>query len=347
MKTTMSGIGEKNFLRTLLPTLQASPNFVNGFGHDASIIDLGLEELLAFKIDRAPYPVALKQGIGNYKTWGRLAVIANISDLLAVGAKPSAFMLSIVVPGNFHADNVSAIIEGCAEACKDHQISFLGGDTKEGAAPQVVGSALGTVSKEKYFGRHTAQCGDYLFIAGTLGGFAGAVALLESNNLEEKIAISCADKLINPTARIKEGAYLRESLGVVAACDLSDGLSEAISIFCSKEVGISIQETDLPLDPLARAAAEKRKVSSWKLAFGVGDWSIACVVRSDDVSSFKAGINSELALYEIGQFNDSGHVEIIDRWGKTQKIPDLVNEHFRKRAEDGKDYSDTLIGNSK
>lgn len=347
MKATMSGIGEKEFLKALLPKLEVSPNFVNGFGHDASIIDLGLEKLLAFKIDRAPYPVALKQGIGNYKTWGRLAVVANISDLLAVGAKPSAFMLSIVVPGNFHADDVAAIVEGCAEACKNHQLSFLGGDTKEGNVPQVIGSALGTVDREKYFGRYTAQCGDYLFIAGTLGGFSGAVALLESSSLEEKIFSSCAEKLINPIAKIREGAYLRESLGVIAACDLSDGLSEAISVFCSKGVGISIREIDLPIDPLATAAAEIRKVSSWKFAFGVGDWSIACVVRSADVSKFKAGINSELALYEVGQFNDSGQVKLIDRRGKPQEIPKLVNEHFRKRAEDGKVYSDTLIGNIK
>ncbi|RYH60989.1 MAG: hypothetical protein EON54_10500, partial [Alcaligenaceae bacterium] len=59
----MSDLGEKAFLKLLLPTLQVSPSFVNGFGHDASILDVGLEQHLAVKIDRAPFPVALNRGL--------------------------------------------------------------------------------------------------------------------------------------------------------------------------------------------------------------------------------------------------------------------------------------------
>ncbi|MGP4959074.1 AIR synthase related protein, partial [Pseudomonas helleri] len=128
--TTMSELGEKAFLKMLLPDLYVAPSFVNGFGHDASIMDFGLEKLLAFKIDRAPYPVALQRGIGDYKTWGRLAVAANVSDLLAVGATPRALMLSLVLPGHFEIDNASAIIKGCEEACIAHGIAFVGGDIR-------------------------------------------------------------------------------------------------------------------------------------------------------------------------------------------------------------------------
>ena len=340
---TMSDIGEKSFLKLLLPTLYVAPEFVNGFGHDASIIDVGLEELLAFKIDRAPFPVSISRGFGDYRTWGRLAVAANVSDLLAVGAKPRALMLSIVVPGSFNANHVREIVVGCEEACAAHQVVFLGGDTKEGPAAQVIGAALGTVKKGSTYGRAPARSGDYLFVAGRLGGFAGAVALLDAATTVDKIPQTWIDTLINPIARIAEGAYLREFCNVVAACDLSDGLTEAINIFCADGAGISISETALPMDFLAIEASTSYGVPLWQMAFGVGDWAIAFVVGEADIDVFRAGISAGLELYEIGQFDDTGHKRILDRAGVEQEVPNIINEHFRQRAEDGSRYSELLM----
>ncbi|WP_440062178.1 thiamine-phosphate kinase [Pseudomonas syringae] len=340
---TMSKVGEKAFLKALLPTLKTSPEFINGFGHDASIIDLGLEELLAFKIDRAPFPVSVHRGLGDYRTWGRLAVVANVSDLLAVGAKPRAFMLSIVVPGSFDADDVRDIISGCEEACAAHQIVFLGGDTKEGAAPQVIGSALGTLKKECFYGRGSASPGDYLFIAGRLGGFGGAVALMDATTSTEEIPQRWIDVLTSPSARINEGAYLRDSRSVVAACDLSDGLTEAINIFCADGAGICIHEAALPMDTLAIEASKSYDVALWQLAFGVGDWAIACVICAADVDDFRARVGSNLELHEIGRFDATGRKRILDKSGMESDLPEIINEHFRQRAEDGDSYSKELM----
>lgn len=340
---TMSDVGEKAFLRALLPALNAASEFVNGFGHDSSIIDLGLEELIAFKIDRAPYPVAIKRGIGDYRTWGRLAVAANISDILAVGGNPRAMMLSIIVPGDFDVDDVRDIVLGCEEACLAHNVVFLGGDTKEGPVPQVVGAALGTVQKRQSFGRAPANAGDYLFVAGGLGAFGGAMALLDAASPNIDIPDEWASVLTNPTARIKEGAYLRGAHHIVAACDLSDGLSEAINIFCAGGVGLVIDEAKLPLDQLAVRAAEIYDVPAWRLAFGVGDWAIACVVRDADIEAFRTGIGFGLSLHEIGRFDNSGRKRIVDDSGGEYELPEIINEHFRQRAEDGGVYLEKLI----
>jgi len=340
---TMSDVGEKAFLRSLLPNLNVAPSFVNGFGHDASVIDVGLEELLAFKIDRAPFPVSIQKGLGDYRIWGRLAVAANVSDLLAVGAKPRALMLSIVVPGSFDSGDVRDIIIGCEEACAAHKIAFLGGDTKEGASPQVIGAALGTVRKEDVFGRCAANAGDYLFIAGVLGGFAGAVALLEASASSSNLPREWIDVLNNPMARINEGAYMSQSHSVLAACDLSDGLSEAINIFCAGGAGITISENALPMDSLAVLASKRYDIPLWQLAFGVGDWAIACVVKKSHLERFRAGINSEIFLHEIGRFNSSGRKQVLDRFGVLSDVPILINEHFRQRAEDGDVYSAELM----
>lgn len=340
---TMSEIGEKAFLKALLPTLQVAPPFVNGFGHDASIIDIGLEELLAFKIDRAPFPVSVQRGIGDYRTWGRLAVVANVSDLLAVGAKPRALMLSVVVPGSFDATTVREIILGCEESCLAHEIAFLGGDTKEGSAAQVIGAALGTVEKGAGYGRCAAHPGDYLFIAGQLGGFSGAMALMNKEAINDEVPQKWIDTLIAPTARVREGCYLRESRKVAAACDLSDGLTEAIQIFCSEGAGISISESMLPMSSLALDASTKYDVPLWQFAFGVGDWAIAFVVREAERDEFLAGISTDLEINEIGRFDDTGRKSVVDAAGVKMDLPNLINEHFRQRAEDDGSYLEELM----
>jgi thiamine-monophosphate kinase len=340
---TMTDLGEKNFLKTLLPDLKVSPVFMNGFGHDASILDIGLEQLLACKIDRAPFPVAIKREIGDYKTWGRLAVVANVSDLLAVGATPKAMMLSLVVPGCFDAENAREIVLGCQEACITHDIAFVGGDTKEGPVSQVIGAAWGTVERGTAYGRCAARPGDYLFIAGQIGAFSGAMALMDTNASSEEIPQSWVDALANPIARINEGSYMRQSRKVAGACDLSDGLTEAIRIFCADGAGITISEASLPMHSLAEDASLKTGVPLWKFALGVGDWAIACIIREEDRDSFKEEMPSGIELFEVGRFDDSGQSLIQDQTGRNQELPPLINEHFRQRAEDDASYLQELL----
>ncbi|MES2927745.1 MAG: thiamine-phosphate kinase [Pseudomonadota bacterium] len=340
---TMSGIGEKMFLRALLPTLHVDPCFINGFGHDASIIDLGLERHIAFKIDRAPFPVALRRGIGDYKTWGRLAVVANISDLLAVGGDPRAMMLSLVLPSNFDAADATAIVEGCEEACHEYGVAFLGGDTKEGAVAQVVGAALGTVEKDGIFGRASARPGDRLLVAGEVGGFAGTLALMDSGIARNKFPSQWCDLITHPNARIKEGNYLRKSCKVAAACDLSDGLADALDIFCGNGVGITLDESSFPMHTHAIDASKQGGTPLWRFAFGVGDWAIAYVVREEDAEQLLLEVGADLVLHEIGHFDDSGKCLIRDAAGVKHSIPRVINEHFRQRLEDEGTYMEELL----
>jgi thiamine-monophosphate kinase len=343
----MSEIGEKEFLKGLLPNLKIDTSFVNGFGHDASILDIGLEQLIACKIDRAPFPVALNRGIGDYKTWGRLAVAANVSDLLAVGACPKALMLSLVLPPDFNVESAQEIVLGCEEACIAHDIAFVGGDTKEGTAAQVIGAAWGSLERGTEYGRGSAKAGDYLFIAGQLGEFAGSLALMNEGMSKSKIPQKCIDSLTNPKARIIEGKYLRDSRKVAFACDLSDGLTEAVHIFCTDNVGITMHEGNLPMHPLAKEASLELGVPLWRFALGVGDWAIACVISEKNASSFKAEIPEGLELFEIGQFNNSGNILIQDNRGVNSELPSLINEHFRIRAEDDKTYIQELLESDK
>jgi thiamine-monophosphate kinase len=344
--TLMSQIGEKGYLKDLLPQLSQAQRFVNGFGHDASIVDFGLDELIAFKIDRAPTPVSLTRGWSDYRVWGRLAVAANISDLLAVGAKPRALMLSVVVPRDFDSASVTDIVLGCQESCEQHGVAFVGGDTKEGDAIQVVGAAIGSVDKHYFLGRRQAQPGDHLVIAGQLGGFAGAMSILETNSKEPLPRQQLLEMLTMPTAKVQEGAYLRAARLATAACDLSDGLTDALDVFCGTGVGLTIDASALPLHAYALQAAQSLSVDPAFFAFAVGDWAIACVVPHASIGELLAGAPSTVHLYDVGRFDSSGVRKLRREGGATYAMPCLVNEHFRTRLEDDSSYVERLVSSA-
>lgn len=340
----LSDLGEKSFLAGMLPQLAVDTAFINGFGHDASVVDVGLEQNIAVKIDRAPFPVALRHGLGTYRTWGRLAVVANVSDLLAIGALPRAMMLSMVLPRDFAAADAQAIVEGCAEACEQHGIAFVGGDTKEGISPQVVGAAWGTIKKGRHLGRARAYPGDALFVAGSLGGFAAALTLIHEHRELASLKERCVQVLTLPSARIRAGQYLRDAEGIRASCDLSDGLPEAVDIFCGSEVGITLNEALLPLHELVAEAALFTGAAAWRFALAAGDWAVAFVVEESTVNRFKAAITGSMEVHQLGTFDPSGIRQILDLKGQLHPMPQVINEQFKSRIEDEGHYLSSLLG---
>lgn len=341
--TTMQSLGEKNFLRELIPHLKASSAFVNGFGHDASIMNVGLEKNIVFKIDRAAYPLALKNGWSDHKAWGHIAVTSNISDILATGATPCGFMVSIIVPSSYESSSVSNIVFGCVETCEKYNVSFLGGDTKEGTSPQVIGSAFGVIDKNNFLKRHVAKPGDRLIIAGEMGGFLGAYlqlkqfAKLPNNSTEMKEYIS------NPIAPYEEAMAITSSNIAYSSCDLSDGLSDAIKIFCGSEVGLVIDEKNLPLHKFASQASEILGIPRYKFAFGVGDWAIAYIVPDREFDSFINKFPNRMKLACIGKFTSSTHKLLSLSNGREISIPTVINEHFKSRLEDDGEYLKDII----
>jgi hypothetical protein len=74
--------------------------------------------------------LAVAQRAGVYDTIGRDIVHHCIDDILVQGARP-LFFLDYVAVGKMEPRVVSAIIGGCAEACRENGLALLGGETAE------------------------------------------------------------------------------------------------------------------------------------------------------------------------------------------------------------------------
>jgi len=341
-------VGEKGFLAAVLPKLKTQPNFLNGFGHDASIIDVGLgDTAIVMKIDRAGKPIASFNGWTDYGLWGRLAVTANCSDILAVGGIPNGFMLAISVPRTWDVGRVEEIIMGAQQECEENGVTFLGGDTKESDEPQVVGSSIGIINKNYYIGRKNGSDGDYVLLAGELGGFVSAYLQIKDNSIE----LSKKDPLIKylayPKARWSEANLVNSNVLASGGMDLSDGFYDGLQSIIDPNCGALVSLRDIPYHPFALNAAKRYSIPLFNLGFSVGDWSMLFTVkrnRIDEFNRLRREISHKLRI--IGRVIDKKGIYGFDKeTGEINIVDGIVNENFRSRMEDEGSFFDSIKNN--
>jgi len=146
-----------------------------GIGDDAAVLQVpaGRQLVVAtdtlnagvhFPIDTAPADIG----------WKALAV--NLSDLAAMGAQPAWCTLSLSLP-SADAGWVDAFLDGFLGLAVRHDVALVGGDTTRG--PLSIGVTVhGFVDPGRVLRRAAAQVGDEVWVSGTLGDAAGALALL-------------------------------------------------------------------------------------------------------------------------------------------------------------------------
>ncbi|MGE4366407.1 thiamine-phosphate kinase [Thermomonas sp.] len=176
--------------------------------------------------------------------WKALAV--NLSDLAAMGAQPAWCTLALSLP-QADAAWLEAFCDGFFALAQQHGIALVGGDTTRG--PLSIGiAAHGFVEPGMALRRDGARAGDEVWVSGTLGDAAGALAQWQAG---AAIAPPLRARLDRPTPRVALGRALR---GIASACiDVSDGLlADLAHITRASGVGADIEADALPASDALR-----------------------------------------------------------------------------------------------
>ena len=229
---------------------RATPGAVLGVGDDAALLRINSGIELAVSTDMlvsgTPFLPDADPFLLGHKT---LAV--NLSDMAAMGAQPRWATLALSLP---QADEawLQQFSAGFFALAEQHGVELIGGDTTRGPLNLCV-TIMGEVPQGKALRRDGAQVGDDLWVSGTLGEAALALAHLQGQaQLSDQDFSSCAQALHQPVPRIALGLALR---GVASsAIDVSDGLLADLGhiLECSN-VGAEIQFAALPLSSVLSA----------------------------------------------------------------------------------------------
>jgi thiamine-monophosphate kinase len=152
---------------------------------------------------------------------GHKALAVNLSDMAAMGATPRWATLALALP-RADARWLAAFSRGFMTLARRHGVDLIGGDTTRGPLNICV-QIMGEVRRGGALRRDGARAGDDIWISGTLGDAALALAAIQGRiALKPAELARCARRLHEPQPRVALGLALR---GIAhSAIDISDGL---------------------------------------------------------------------------------------------------------------------------
>ena len=279
----------------------ASPQTDLGVGDDAALIRVAEGMQLAvssdmlvadthFFADAAPYDIG----------WKALAV--NVSDMAAMGANPKWATLALSLPEVNEAwlAEFSRGFFACADA---FNIDLIGGDTTRGPLNISV-TIMGEVPIGQALRRDGAQVGDDIWVSGTLGDAALALAVLQNRypihkKWPEDELEKWLQRLHKPQPRAMLGLALR---GIASSCiDISDGLLADLGhILKASNCGAEIRLEQLPVSAYNFNHLHEPSIQQCVLAGG-DDYELCFTAPSNARSLIEAlGKQQNLLLSCIG-----------------------------------------------
>jgi thiamine-monophosphate kinase len=233
----------------------------------------------------------------------RKAFRVNLSDLVAKGALPLGYLLSLALPKEI--DDVwlrlfAGALQDEGETCS---CPLYGGDTDRTPGPLTVSITMfGSVPRGVMVRRAGAKPGDLVFVTGSIGDAALGLALRQGATW--KLRDGERDHLLSryrlPRVRLGMAEILRTHAS--AAMDVSDGLAGDLAKLCRvSQVATDIDVARVPLSDAAKAVIAGDPAMLETALTGGDDYEIVCTVPPDKAESLRAAAKTaDIALTQIG-----------------------------------------------
>ena len=216
-------------------------------------------------------------------TMGWVTVMANFSDLAAVGAEPLGIVISVSLRPERADSFRDGIAQGMAAACRALGVFILGGDTNAAAEVSLTGCAFGFVPRGEKLMRVGCRPGDAVFLSGGAGR-GNALGLRVLARMPEEFF---PEGSYRPVARLKEGKLIRKF--ATSCMDTSDGLFITLDqLVRLNHIGFSIAagwEKVLALDVYQFCG--RTGIPHWFMAAGIhGEFELVFTVPQKAVNEF-------------------------------------------------------------
>jgi len=176
---------------------------------------------------------------------GYRALMVSLSDLAAMGAEPAFVLVALTLP-ELDADWARGLARGMANAARSAEVAVVGGNIARGPLTITV-SVHGWAPAGEALVRSGAKIGDRIYLTGSVGGAAAALARGDLGMCREEAELDeLQRRYFFPAAQLSAGVALR---GVASsAIDVSDGLLQDLEHICrASGVGAEIMSGQIPL----------------------------------------------------------------------------------------------------
>ncbi|TVR73550.1 MAG: thiamine-phosphate kinase [Marinilabiliales bacterium] len=247
-KNKIKELGEFGLIRHLTSDItMKNPSTLKGPGDDAAVLDYG-GKLVVVTSDILMEGIHFNLIYTPMKHLGYKSVVANLSDIYAMNARPRQIIVSLAFSSKLTLEQVENLYAGIKLACETYNVDLAGGDTSTSVTGMAISiTAIGEGEKNRIVYRNGAKKNDLICVSGDLGAAYLGLQLLERekkiylNNPEVQPELEGYEYLLQrqlkPEPRADIIEYFREHNAKPSAMiDISDGLSSEVMHIC-KESG--------------------------------------------------------------------------------------------------------------
>lgn len=219
MAGTVGDLGEMALVEAITARMAGGAAVLLGPGDDAAVVSAEDGRVVA-STD------VLVEGRHFRRDWssahdiGSRAAAANLADIVAMGAVPTALLVGLAVPADREVDWVLELADGLSAEAATAGAAVAGGDVVRSETVVVSVTALGTLQGRAPVTRSGARAGDLVAVAGRLGWAAAGLAVLSRGFRSPRTLVEAHRRPAPPYAEGPRAA----ALGATAMVDVSDGL---------------------------------------------------------------------------------------------------------------------------
>jgi len=241
------------FIEYLRKKIPGSGQVCVGIGDDAAVMSVDKGKKLIVSTDLIVENVDFKMKTLSPEKIGRKALAINLSDIAAMGAKPTAFVISVGKPSYVTVAWLKRFYDGLLKFAKQYDVACIGGDFSSSKEFFASVTILGEASPNQVVTRSGAKAGDWIVVTGALGG-----SILRHHH--------------DFTPRVREGLFLANHITPTSMIDISDGLVQDLShILKTSKVGAVLDLDEIPVSADAKKMSKGNRSKSLERALSDGE----------------------------------------------------------------------------
>ncbi|HXQ26690.1 MAG TPA: thiamine-phosphate kinase [Candidatus Acidoferrales bacterium] len=262
------------------------------------------------------------------------------SDLVAMGAAPRYFLLTLALPLRRTGAWLDDFLRGMAKASRQLGIRLIGGDTKRHESVAISITVLGEIARGLAVTRAGARPGDILYVSGKLGRAELGLQMVKSGAVRPgqegfKSRFLLLKQHYYPEIHVALGTWLAQHRIPSAMMDISDGLSTDLGRLCAaSRVGARVWAERIPRVeiPAAQSGLLKRlKLDPLQLALhGGDDYELLFAAPRRKVKQLRSAPGFS-DLTAIGEIERGNQVMLVGTGGRVTRLVSGGWDPFRKK----------------
>lgn len=285
-RTEISSLGKFALIDKLTESIKIEhPSTLKGAGEDAAVIAYSEGMRTVVSTELFLEGIHFDLVYTPLRHLGYKIVVATISDIYAMNARPRQILLGLGVSSRFALEDLQELYAGVETACHHYHIDLIGGDTTSSLTGLTISATcLGEATEDELVYRTGAKPTDLICCTGDLGSAYMGLQLLErekrvfdgeSGDFTPDFAGHeyILERQLKPELPIDIlGKLMAKGVRPTSLIDLSNGLASQLLHICKQSgVGVRIYEERLPIDYETAKMAEEINMNVLSVALSGGE----------------------------------------------------------------------------